>query len=87
MSSLQRLRNVLLGELTGGTPNDKAKYCMPEAYKTSLVMTINARSLQNFLSLRTDKKALWEIQLLAKAMFEALPELDKQLFTWSVKWT
>lgn len=85
--ALQRLRNVLLGELTGGTPNDKAKYCMPEAYKTSLVMTINARSLQNFLSLRTDKKALWEIQLLAKAMFEALPELDKQLFTGSVKWT
>lgn len=71
--------------LVQGVPNDKAKYCMPEAYKTSLVMTINARSLQNFLSLRTDKKALWEIQLLAKAMFEALPELDKQLFIGSVK--
>jgi len=84
--ALQRLKNVLTGELVRqGAPNDKAKYCMPEAYKTSLVMTINARSLQNFLSLRTDKKALWEIQLLAKAMFEALPELDKQLFIGSVK--
>lgn len=71
--------------IDSGEANDKAKYCMPEAYKTSLVMTINARSLQNFLGLRTDKKALWEIQLLAKAMFEALPELDKQLFIGSVK--
>lgn len=63
-----------------GLPNDKAKYCMPEAYKTSLVMSINARSLQNFLELRTSKHALWEIQKLAKALFEAVPEEHKFLF-------
>ena len=63
-----------------GLPNDRTKYCLPEAYKTSLVMTINARSLQNFLSLRTDSHALWEIQLLAKAMFGVLPEEHKPLF-------
>lgn len=60
--------------------NDVAKYGMIEAYKTSLVMSINARSLQNFLELRTSKHALWEIQLLAKAMFEAVPETHKFLF-------
>jgi thymidylate synthase (FAD) (EC 2.1.1.148) len=53
---------------------------MPEAYKTSLVMTVNARTLQNFLSLRTSKHALWEIQLLAKAMYEVLPDNHKFLF-------
>ena len=63
-----------------GIPNDIAKYCMPEAYKTSLVMSINARSLQNFLDLRTSKHALKEIQGLAKALFEALPEEHKFLF-------
>lgn len=68
-----------------GVTNDKAKYCMPEAYKTSLVMTINARSLQNFFQLRTDKKALWEIQLLAKAMFDCLPKEHKQLFEEFIK--
>ncbi len=60
--------------------NDVAKYGMIEAYKTSLVMSINARSLQNFLELRTSKHALWEIQLLAKAMLEAVPETHKFLF-------
>lgn len=73
-----------LGELQSliddGLPNDKAKYCMPEAYKTSLVMTINARALQNFLELRSSKHALWEIQLLAKAMYEALPDDHKFLY-------
>lgn len=61
-------------------PNDIAKYCMPEAYKTSLVMSINARSLQNFLELRTSKHALKEIQDLAKALFEAIPNEHKFLF-------
>lgn len=53
--------------------NDLAKYTLPEAYKTSLVMTINARALQNFIELRTSKHALWEIQDLAKAMYEQIP--------------
>ena len=63
-----------------GHSNDLAKYCMPEAYKTSLVMTINARSLQNFLELRSSKHALWEIQLLAKAMYDVIPEEHKFLY-------
>ena len=66
--------------LNDGVPNDIAKYCMPEAYRTSLVMTINARSLQNFLELRSSKHALWEIQDLAKAMYEAIPNEHKFLF-------
>lgn len=66
--------------LNDGVPNDIAKYCMPEAYRTSLVITINARSLQNFLELRSSKHALWEIQDLAKAMYEAIPNEHKFLF-------
>ena len=60
--------------------NDTAKYCMPEAYKTELAWTINARSLQNFLELRTNKAALWEIRDLANAIFQALPQDHKYLF-------
>lgn len=74
--ALEKLRLLLVN----GVPNDKAKYCMPEAYKTSLVMTINARALQNFLELRSSKHALWEIQLLAKAMYEAIPDEHKFLY-------
>ena len=76
IKALEELRILL--EMN--VPNDLAKYCMPEAYKTSLVMSINARSLQNFLELRTSKHALKEIQGLAKALFEAVPEEHKFLF-------
>jgi thymidylate synthase (FAD) len=77
----------ILKELSGlkdalekGVSNDIAKYMLPEAYKTSLVWTINARSLQNFLSLRTNKAALWEIRELAYQLYNRLPEEHKYLF-------
>ncbi len=74
--ALENLRLMLLD----GVSNDKAKYCLPESYKTELTWTINARSLQNFLALRSSKAALWEIQDLAKALFEVLPVEHKYLF-------
>lgn len=73
---LQKIRFML----NDGVPNDIVKYCLPEAYKTSLVMTINARSLQNFLELRSSKHALWEIQLLAKEIYNVIPDDHKFLY-------
>lgn len=70
--------------LKDGTGNDIAKYCLPESYKTELSWTINARSLQNFLSLRSSKAALWEIRNLAFAIYEELPAEHKYLFEKSV---
>jgi len=80
MKSLYELQ-VLLRK---GKSNDKAKFAMPEAYKTSLVITFNARSIQNFLTLRTAPAALWEIRELALAIYKALPEHHKYLFEDSV---
>lgn len=48
----------------GMKPED-ARYLLPEATKTSLVMTINARSLQNLFTLCLDAHAQWEIRELA----------------------
>jgi len=81
VKALEELRQLLIA----GIPNDKAKYCMPEAYKTSLVSTMNMRALQNFLSLTTDKDALWEIQELAHKMFNVLPEEHKFMLVDFVK--
>lgn len=54
-------------------PNDVLKYALPEAYKTSLIFSINARSLRNLLKLRSGKKALREIRELAKEIHQQLP--------------
>jgi len=77
MKALENLRVVL----SKGISNDKAKYCLPESYKTELTYTINARSLQNFIYLRSDKSALWEIRELAKKLYDKLPEDHRYLFS------
>lgn len=69
IEGLEKLRNII----SQGVSNDVAKYCMPESFRTQLTWTINLRSLQNFLSLRTDRKALPEIQHLANLIYQALP--------------
>ncbi len=72
--------NELQKVLQSGISNDLAKYCLPECYKTELTWTINARSLQNFLALRSSKSALWEIRKLAHKIYEALPQEHKYLY-------
>ena len=72
--------NALQAVLKSGTSNDIAKYCLPESYKTELTWTINARSLQNFLTLRSNKAALWEIRRMAYALFDVLPKEHQYLF-------
>ena len=72
--------NNLQALLKEGISNDIAKYALPECYKTELTWTINARSLQNFLALRSSKSALWEIRDLAFAVYDALPQDHRYLF-------
>jgi len=67
--------------LTKTTSNDVCKYAMPEAYRTSLVWSCNARAMQNFLALRTSKSALWEIRELAYEIYSKLPDEHKFLYT------
>ena len=78
-ASIVGLENLRL-MLISGVANDKAKYCLPESYKTELTWTINARSLQNFIALRSTKAALWEIRDLANALYNVLPEDHQYLF-------
>lgn len=76
IKALENLRELLITPIG----NDLAKYAMPESYKTELHWSINARSLQNFLELRTNRAALWEIQKLAHNIYDALPSEHKFIF-------
>ena len=81
IKALENLRVIL----KSGVSNDKAKYCLPESYKTELTWSINARSLQNFINLRSDKSALWEIQDLARTIYNTLPEDHRYLYKEQIK--
>lgn len=81
--SIQALENIrqILNKIN---TLDIAKYALPECYKTELTWSINARSLQNFLHLRTSKSALWEIRNLACEIYNSLPDEHKFIFEESI---
>ncbi len=83
-ASIKALNN-LQDILKEGISNDIAKFCLPESYKTELTWTINARSLQNFISLRSNKSALWEIRDMAYMLYETLPSEHQYLFKESLQ--
>lgn len=76
LETLKKIQELL----KSGLAIDILKYMLPESYKTELSYTINARSLQNFLALRSSKRALWEIRMLALNLYENLPKSHKYLF-------
>lgn len=57
-----------------GIPNDYIKYIVPESLRTSFSWTINLRSFINFLQLRTDKHAHFEIRHIANETRKAIGE-------------
>jgi thymidylate synthase (FAD) len=83
-STIQSLNN-LITILNQNTPNDIAKLALPENFKTKLQWQIDGRNLQNYLQLRTANDAHWEIRKLAFAIYDALPNEHKYLFSNSIK--
>lgn len=65
--------------VAAGTPKEDARYVLPSAIKTKLVMTLSARSLMHLVWQRTALQAQWEIRDLATALQglarDATPEL------------
>ncbi len=48
--------------------NEDARFVLPNACDTKIIMTMNTRSLYNFFTLRCCDRAQWEIRELAKQM-------------------
>ncbi len=59
---------------------EDARYVLPNACETKMVVTMNARSLYNFFSLRCCNRAQWEIRELAWAMLKLCREAAPTLF-------
>ena len=64
----------------GGMKPEDARYLLPEATKTNLVMSCNARELFHILDMRQDSAAQWEIRNLANEIELAIMEHNDQ---WS----
>lgn len=62
---------------------EDARYVFPNACETKMMITINARSLQNFFNHRCCERAQWEVQQVADLMLEAVKEVAPRLFKTS----
>ena len=52
----------------GGVPAEDARYILPNAATTKIIVTMNARELLHFFSLRCCERAQWEIREMATRM-------------------
>jgi thymidylate synthase (FAD) len=53
-----------------GVPAEDARYLLPNAMETKIVVTMNIRELLHFLELRCCRRAQWEIRAVADRMLE-----------------
>lgn len=63
-----------------GIPAEDARYILPNATETKIVVTMNARSLLHFFELRCCSRAQWEIRALANKMLEEVQKVAPVLF-------
>ena len=66
--------------LDAGIPAEDARYLLPNAMETKIVVTMNVRELLHFFELRCCKRAQWEIRDLALRMLEIAEPTAPYLF-------
>ena len=59
---------------------EDARFVLPNACETKIVVTMNARALFNFFTLRCCTRAQWEIRELANQMLERVKEVAPTVF-------
>ena len=69
----QRLREL-------GVRKEDARFVLPNATATRIIVTMNFRSLRHFFSVRCDKAAQWEIRALALEMLRQVYALAPSVF-------
>ena len=69
-SSMRYMLNLYQRMVEAGIPAEDARYVTPQSVPTSLIVTMNARELRHFFSLRCCNRAQWEIRKLANEMLK-----------------
>ncbi|NOY53505.1 MAG: FAD-dependent thymidylate synthase [Deltaproteobacteria bacterium] len=71
--------NAALGE-AGEKSQEDARFLLPNAAETKIVITMNARELLHFFRVRCCNRAQWEIRAMAEQMLVKLKEAAPKLF-------
>ena len=79
-STMRYVMNLYQRMVEAGIPCEDARYVTPQAVPTTLIMTMNARELLHFFSLRCCNRAQWEIRQLADEMLKLCRKAAPTLF-------
>lgn len=80
VSQVSRLRWIYDAMVEAGIQKEDARYILPQGTTTDLLMTMNARELGHFFSLRCCNRAQWEIREMADQMLRILVAQWPELF-------
>lgn len=78
VSSIKKLYDEMIVE---GIPLEDARYILPNAAETKIIVTMNARELRHFFQLRCCNRAQWEIREMAKGMLKLVKEKAPLIFS------
>jgi len=70
--ALDYIETVYHNLITLGIPREDARYILPNACRTKLIISGNFQAWAEFCCLRAEKHAQWEIRYIAKEIFEIL---------------
>ena len=77
---LKNTENLYKEFLDAGIPAEDARYILPNACVTKIIITMNARELRHFFSLRSCDRAQWEIRELSRCMLNLVKKEAPLLF-------
>ena len=77
LDKTQELYNELV---EAGIPAEDARYCQPQSIQVKIVMSMNARELLHFFSVRTCARAQWEVQEVARQMLALVKKVAPIIF-------
>lgn len=76
----RKAKNAYQKAVDMGVPAEDARYFTLQGGHTKMIMTMNARELRHFFSLRCCNRAQWEIRELADEMLRLCKEAAPRLF-------
>lgn len=78
--TLEKISETYQKLLKLGISKEDARFILPNAAKTNIIVTMNARELRHFFNLRCCVRSQWEIREVATEMFRQVKKVAPALF-------
>jgi thymidylate synthase (FAD) len=78
---MKEISHLYAEMINAGIPGEDARYILPNACETKIIITMNARELLQFFRIRCCNRAQWEIRKMAEMMLEECVKVAPSIFS------